>query len=152
MTTEPIKKKRNRAKKNKRKAKKKYERPDTAVRNRKTNALRKKREKQVEFLNSRIPVIKIEQRLVRTIKKVIEMVENEDYRGDVRLAIMFDHLFTHIEPDKHKRMNRLRKIFRLRPTHKDKYWVVMIYEGAKDMKKRGRAIGAKFGVNLTENN
>ena len=102
--------------KKKRKAVRKYERKDTSVKNRRTAEIMKRKAKQIEFLNNRLPILRVEQKLVKLLHKIVQLVPNENYRGDVRLAVLFDPLFKNVEPDNNKRMNRLRKIFRFRPT------------------------------------
>lgn len=132
--------------KKKRKAVRKYERKDTSVKNRRTAEIMKRKAKQVEFLNNRLPILRVEQKLVKLLHKIVQLVPNEDYRGDVRLAVLFDPLFKNVEPDNNKRMNRLRKIFRFRPTYRDSNWILMMYDEAKQWDSRGRSMGVKRGL------
>lgn len=60
----------------------------------------------------------------KTIKGVISKT---GLIGAGRNTIMFDYLFSEIEPNKVKRRGRLNRIFRLAPKLEDAEWVTLIH-------------------------
>ena len=127
----------------KKSARRKYERVDQPKRE---GIIARKRRVQVKDLESRLDQLKVEQRLITSIKRLAEKVDNVDYQGWVRMAILFDSLFLEIEPNDVKRMKRLRKIFKLRPTFEDIKWVNLMHREQKLWKSRSRAAGIKGGL------
>lgn len=127
----------------KKSARRKYERVDQP---KMEGIIARKRRVQVKDLESRLDQLKVEQRLITSIKRLAEKVDNVDYRGWVRMAILFDSLFLEIEPNDVKRMKRLRKIFKLRPTFEDIKWVNLMHREQKLWKSRSRAAGIKGGL------
>jgi hypothetical protein len=104
------------------------------------------REEQRVTLTVRMGDAKVEQRLVRTIKQVLDRLDNPTYRTPLRMAVYFDHLFVTIEPNHMKRKRRLMKMFRLRPTVEDIRWVNLIWKEQSAMAVRSRRLGIRTGI------
>lgn len=87
-----------------------------------------------------------EKRLVKTIKGIIDRIDNPRYRSWTRAVTMFDPLFLSVEPNPKKRRLILVRIFKLRPRHTDAAWVSAIWKYQSSHQKTSLRYAIKYNL------
>ncbi len=108
------------------------------------SVLERKRRQQVDKFTSIRNDMKLEQKLVKTIKKVLLRIENPRYRYWTRAVVLFDPLFIAVEPDPKKRRAVLMRIFKLRPRTGDALWVTVIWRHQSSQHKQSLRYAIKY--------
>ncbi len=108
------------------------------------SVLKRRRRQQVERFTSIRDNMKLEQKLVKTIKKVLLRIENPRYRYWTRAVVLFDPLFIAVEPDPKKRRAVLMRIFKLRPRVTDAPWVLVIWKHQSSQHKQSLRYAIKY--------
>lgn len=99
------------------------------------SVFQRRREEQISKMTAIHLNIMVEKKLVRTVKKILERIDNPRYRCWTRAVTMFDPLFIAVEPDPKRRRSVLMRIFKLRPRLSDAGWVNVMWKYQSSQQK-----------------